>query len=757
MASRGIPFIVAFLLGAFVIAPIVARAPDVIPPWGTAWGPMGTGVSVQTNILVAWSERMDLTSVEAAFTYSDGVVAHTQGAWTHDGTRNTSTFAPATPLNPGTRYTVRFATTAKDVSGNRLDQNRNGVGGEPCEPAPPGISDCLVWTFDTAPLAPDTVPPTVLATSPRDGGLAATNATIQVVFSETMDAPSVESAFRYSDGYSLYALADGTASWTMTSFPDDTLWFISRLEFANGGRITGYLFENGAKDLAGNLLDGDRDGRPGGAFAWTFFVASDPDPPRVLSTAPVAGAMNVSVSTPIRASFTKSMSIGSVAAGISLRGPGGENLTINDGIARWSGTRFPDDTLSFDPYPNLRTSSAYTFSISAGVATDREGLHLDGNGNGTADGSPGDDFRLTFRTEARDGTPPSVAQRYPKAGAQDVHPATSIEVIFSEPMNRTSVEASFRYTDGVRAFGTADGSAAWSLADTNFVFRPASSLAYGRQYTVTLSGSVARDGAGNRLNGGENETWGFTTASQPDVIPPGIVFTSPFDGQRNVSRSARITVIFSEAMDKASTEGAMGITGSASLIGFRWPNDATLEAVTAVSMDYRASYTVIVFSGAKDLAGNRLQQPTQITFTTESWRGRVSGHVADEAGVPVAGALVKLDGFSFVTDDLGSFFFDRVEQGTYTLTVSHEGYATSASPLTILPGGGGLGTIILRRPSVSLIDATLWASIGGAFLVVLLIAMWLRRRRMRPAQTYETWKPAKVVVVEPGTPPRKGL
>ena len=74
-----------------------------------------------------------------------------------------------------------------------------------------------------------------------------------------------------------------------------------------------------------------------------------------------------------------------------------------------------------------------------------------------------------------------------------------------------------------------------------------------------------------------------------------------------------------------------------------------------------------------------------------------------------------------------------------------------------LPGGGGLGTIILRRPSVSLIDATLWASIGGAFLVVLLIAMWLRRRRMRPAQTYETWKPAKVVVVEPGTPPRKGL
>jgi hypothetical protein len=318
------------------------------------------------------------------------------------------------------------------------------------------------------------------------------------------------------------------------------------------------------------------------------------------------------------------------------------------------------------------------------------------------------------------------------------------------------VEASFTYADGARVFGTADGTATWSLADTTFVFRPRSSLAYGVRYTVTLLGSVARDGAGNRLNGGANETWAFTTASQPDAIPPGIVFTSPFDGQRNVSRNARITIIFSEAMDKASTEAAMGITGGASLIGFRWPNDATLEALTAVPMGYRTPYTVIVFSGAKDLAGNRLQQPTQITFTTEAWRGRVSGHVADDAGVPISGVLVQLDGLSFVTDDLGSFFFDRVEQGTYTLTVSHDGYATSTSPLTILPGQGGLGTITLRRPTVSLIDATLWASVGAAFLVVLLIGMWLRRSRMRPAERYETWKPAKVVVVEPGRPPLKG-
>src|SRR5438093_11679525 len=77
MASRGIPFTVAFLLGALVIAPIVARAPDVVPPWGTGWGPTGSGVQVNTNLLVAWSERMDLTSVEAAFSHSHRVEMHT--------------------------------------------------------------------------------------------------------------------------------------------------------------------------------------------------------------------------------------------------------------------------------------------------------------------------------------------------------------------------------------------------------------------------------------------------------------------------------------------------------------------------------------------------------------------------------------------------------------------------------------------------------------------------------------------------------
>jgi hypothetical protein len=257
------------------------------------------------------------------------------------------------------------------------------------------------------------------------------------------------------------------------------------------------------------------------------------------------------------------------------------------------------------------------------------------------------------------------------------------------------------------------------------------------------------------LNGGQNETWSFTIASQPDTTPPRIVSTSPFDGQRNVSRSARITIIFSEAMNHTSVEEAIGITGGASLRDIRWPNAATLEIATAAPMAYRTPYTVFVFTGARDLAGNPLPQSAQIAFTTESWRGRVWGRVADAADIGIPGALVQLNGFSVVTNDLGGFSFDGVEQGTYTLTVSRDGYLTLTRPEPIDPGKGALGTIVLERPTVSAVDATLWATVGVGILVVVLIAMWLRRRRGRPADHYETWKPAKVVVMEPGKAPPK--
>src|SRR3989454_7808829 len=280
VASRSLALVALLLLGALSIAPLVARGPDTTPPYAASWGATGSGVPVNTLILVGWSERMNWISVQAAFSYMEGALVYTQGTWIHDEAHNTSLFAPPVPFKPGTRYTVRFETTALDPSGNRLDQNRNGVGGEPCDVGPPGFWDCLVWSFDTAAPPPDTTPPRLLSTSPPNGSTAAPHAPILIRFSETMDTRAVEASFSYADGFSLYTIADGTVSWIATSSPDDTIRFSPRLEFASGGAVTVNVNGTVARDAAGDRLDGDGDGTGGGGYAWSLAVAADARPPQ---------------------------------------------------------------------------------------------------------------------------------------------------------------------------------------------------------------------------------------------------------------------------------------------------------------------------------------------------------------------------------------------------------------------------------------------------------------------------------------------
>ena len=748
MASSRAPLVTIFTLGVLVLASVAVKGTDTTPPWAIDWGPRGTNVPTDTQVLIAWSERMNWSSVEAGFSYSDGITTYGAGVWAHDDASNTSVFRPANPLGPGKHYTIRIESTAHDVAGNPLDQNRDGTGGGPCI-GPTSTWDCLVWSFDTTPLPPDTVAPQVLSTRPAGNGLAATNATIRIVFSKTMDTASVEGSFSYGDGYSLYTIADGTATWTASSTPDDSLLFEPGLRFASGGRIAVNLRGDTAKDLAGNLLDGNGDGTGGDDFSFFFSVAPNPTPAVVVYTHPSPGTGSNSISTTLRITFSKAMARAPVEASLSLDAAGAPTLTAANGSSTWVGDRFPDDTLYFDPYPNFRTATTYTLRLRSDLATDREGLHLDGNGNGTVEGSPADDYLLTFTTETADLTPPWVFSHTPAAGATDVPPTTTIRARFSEPMNRGSVEAAFSYSDGVSSFGVADGTISWSEGSDAFAFRPAAALLAGTSYRVTIR-ATARDEAGNALNAGRDEVWNFTTAGQQDTTAPWIAWNSPYDGQRNVSRTARISFIFSEAMDKGSVQNAMGITGGASLTDFRWPNDRTVEAATTVPMGWRAAYTVFVLTGAKDLAGNSLPQPAQIAFTTESWRGRVTGRVVDESGAGIANATVQLNGFSSLTNDTGGFAFESIEQGTYTLTVTRADYAKYTDTVGIDPEQPPLLPVTLHRAGVAPIDAAIWAAAGATLLFVLLVIVFLRRRRAKPTAHYETWKPAKVVTVEPG-------
>ncbi|MDP5183777.1 Ig-like domain-containing protein [Blastococcus sp. BMG 814] len=223
-----------------------------------------------------------------------------------------------------------------------------------------------------------------------------------------------------------------------------------------------------------------------------------------------------------------------------------------------------------------------------------------------------------------DVAPPTVGTS-PSAGATEVAVGTSAVATFSEAVQGVTTSTFTLTTDGgspVPAALTSDPSGtAWTLD-------PASDLAAGAVYTVTLTGGpdAIRDLAGNAL---ETESSSFTTATaaEPpgDSVEPTVTAKTPAPGATRFSRTGNVTVTFSEPVQDVTTET------------FVLRNSATGAVVTAVvkrskdtnkyvlnpsaTLPARTSFTATVVGGASgvaDLAGNRLAADVGWSFTTRA-------------------------------------------------------------------------------------------------------------------------------------------
>ena len=99
---------VLLTLGTFLEA--YSSGPDTTPPSITAHLPTGTSVPVDTTISVTFSEMMNQTSVENAFSVSPSV----SGSLGWDG--NKMVFTPSSNLAYETTYTVTINTSAEDLA-----------------------------------------------------------------------------------------------------------------------------------------------------------------------------------------------------------------------------------------------------------------------------------------------------------------------------------------------------------------------------------------------------------------------------------------------------------------------------------------------------------------------------------------------------------------------------------------------------------------------------------------------------------------
>lgn len=160
-------------------------------------------VDVATVIEVRFSENMNIDSINNSLSYTDSTTTwdKSDGDITWNMGKDKFTFTPTMSLYYGRTYTVTLdATVASDASGNPLDGDGNGVGG-----------DDYSLSFTTE-IIPDSTPPTVDSESPTGTGVPVTE-NIVVRFSELMAESSVQSSFYYTDGDTIWQEDDGTFVW----------------------------------------------------------------------------------------------------------------------------------------------------------------------------------------------------------------------------------------------------------------------------------------------------------------------------------------------------------------------------------------------------------------------------------------------------------------------------------------------------------------------------------------------------------------
>ena len=386
----------------------------------------------------------------------------------------------------------------------------------------------------------------------------------------------------------------------------------------------------------------------------------------VPATTPSGGTtMGVAVNTTaITAAFTKDMAGATITApgNFTVTGPG---LTAVAGTVTYaSGSRLAVFTVTAP----LAASTTYTATISAAV-TDVSGNALSGNQGVFPAISK---YVWQFQTGlAPDTTRPRVTVTVPVTSTPGPTPNvatnTAISAAFTEDMAPLTISgASFTLTGP----GLTPVLGNVTYASQIAVFKPTAVLAAGTTYTATIT-TAATDLAGNQLAGNQAAlpaasayVWTFTTAAVV-VVPPKITLTNPADVATGVALNATVNATFSEAMDPLTLSTAtFTVQPTGPPLGALVLGAVTYNALTNVAtftplsnLASSTTYTAIVTTGAKDLAGDALVAgliPNPWTFTTGT--GLAPGAVplgsASTFGIMATSAITNTGAATLINGDV---------------------------------------------------------------------------------------------------------
>ncbi|MBA3589996.1 N,N-dimethylformamidase beta subunit family domain-containing protein, partial [Methylibium sp.] len=328
-------------------------AADTTAPSVTATSPANgaSGVGAAANVTATFSEAMDASTIgTSTFELRDPANALVAATVSFNASTRLATLDPTTTLPAGT-YTATLKggssnPTVKDAAGNPLPAD-------------------VTWSFAVA-AAGDTMPPTVTATVPSSGatGVSRTN-NLQVTFSEGLDSATVNtSTFELRDPSNTLVPMAVTYSATnrrATLNPTPTLAPLTTYTVTVKGGAT----DPRVKDLAGNALVA--------TLTWSFTTQPDTTPPTVSAVSPVNGAVFVSRTVNITATFSEAIDATTISTNtFELRDPAN---TLVPASVTYNAT---NRRATLNPAPTLAAGSTYTVIVKGG-ATDPRVKDVAGN------------------------------------------------------------------------------------------------------------------------------------------------------------------------------------------------------------------------------------------------------------------------------------------------------------------------------------------------------------------------------------------
>ena len=438
-------------------------------------------------------------------------------------------------------------------------------------------------------------------------------------------------------------------------------------EYFNGG--------NESSDPATDIVTEFNLVTAGSGVAGIDFVTNlDLTPPSITGVAPADGSTGVPVETDILVSFSEAVNPSSLAGAFSLSsasGPVGGTILFID-----------ESTTLFTPTSPLEFLTDYTLTIAASVE--------DAKGNVMA--SP---LTVTFQTEAPDSDAPVVVEVSPTDASVDVFITSDLTMVFSEVMDASTLTTSSLLdpTPGsVRLMsGSTEvfGSLNLSLGNTVATFEPATSLAEGTTYTLSLSPTIT-DLSGNAI---APYSATFTTVS---TAAPVLVNAGPAPDATGITVATPILVDFSEPIDPSTIDASTFQlrSGSTSVPGsFEFLNlDSRVIFRPAAHLDFGTTYEVTLTGGIQDVSSPALSfAGTTWMFTTASM---VTSPEITSVSPPSAavGQVVAINGAGFdpvPSNNLVSFngtpaVVSAATLNSLTATVP---VGAMSGPLTVTVGG----------------------------------------------------------------------